>query len=136
LPELTIGGIRISDNPLLTSIRLPKLTDSEELRILSNSALTSIDLTAIKNSGNISILLNRSLTSLSFPSLINTPVIDLKSNALTTNTVNSLLNKFLTVLPLSKNISLNQQSPSAPPTGQGIIDRQTLRNAGNYVTTD
>ena len=135
-PELTIGGVRISENPLLTSIRLPKLTDSEELRIFSNSALTSIDLTALKNSRNISIFFNRSLTSLSLTSLINTPTISLVSNALTTNTVNSLLNKFLTVLPLSKNISLNQQSPAAPPTGQGIIDRQTLRNAGNSVTTD
>jgi hypothetical protein len=51
--------------------------------------------------------------------------------------VNSLLNKFLTVLPVSgKNISLSGQNPPAPPTGQGIIDKQTLINSGNFVTTD
>jgi hypothetical protein len=31
---------------------------------------------------------------------------------------------------------LSGQTPPAPPTGQGIIDKQTLLNAGNYVVTD
>ena len=36
----------------------------------------------------------------------------------------------------AKNIELYGQTPPAPPTGQGIIDRQTLQNAGNTVYTD
>ena len=51
--------------------------------------------------------------------------------------VNSILNKMLTVLPASgKNIRLDGQKPVAPPTGQGIIDKQTLISNGNNVQTD
>jgi hypothetical protein len=63
--------------------------------------------------------------------------INFSYNALNSNTINSLLNKFLTVLPASgKNITLSAQNPPAPPTGQGIIDKQTLINTGNTVNTD
>jgi hypothetical protein len=43
----------------------------------------------------------------------------------------------LTVSPaVAKNIQLGSQTPIAPPTGQGIIDKQTLINSGNTVYTD
>jgi hypothetical protein len=37
---------------------------------------------------------------------------------------------------VQKNIYLSNQNPLAPPTGQGLIDKQTLINAGNNVITD
>jgi hypothetical protein len=43
----------------------------------------------------------------------------------------------LTAVPLSnKSIILTDQTPSAPPTGQGLIDKQTLIDNNNTVNTD
>jgi len=53
------------------------------------------------------------------------------------NITNTILHEFLTVLPVSgKFISIAGGNPSAPPTGQGIIDKQTLINQGNIVATN
>ena len=117
LPQLITGGINLSYNNALTSISLPLFTTFEFLGISGNSVLTSISLPQLTTS-------------------LTTTSINLNNNALNSNTINSLLNKFLTVLPASgKNIFLNQ-NPPAPPTGQGIIDKQTLINTGNTVNTD
>jgi hypothetical protein len=80
---------------------------------------------------------NPLLTSVSFPALTSSAYLNLSNNALPTSKINSLLNKFLTVSPSnSKYIDLSSQNPLAPPTGQGLIDKQTLINAGNNVITD
>ena len=51
----------------------------------------------------------------------------------TSEQVNSLLNRFLTIMPVSgKSIRVF----GAPPTGQGLIDKQTLINQGNIVETN
>ena len=51
----------------------------------------------------------------------------------TSEQVNSILNKFLTIMPVSgKSIWVF----GAPPTGQGLIDKQTLINQGNTVETN
>jgi hypothetical protein len=51
----------------------------------------------------------------------------------TSEQVNSILNKFLTIMPVSgKSIWVF----GAPPTGQGLIDKQTLINQGNIVETN
>jgi hypothetical protein len=43
----------------------------------------------------------------------------------------------LTAIPLAnKSIILNDQTPPAPPTGQGLIDKQTLIDNNNTVITD
>jgi uncharacterized protein (TIGR02145 family) len=56
---------------------------------------------------------------------------------LTSSAVNAILRQMLNVTPQSeKIINLYGQSPPAPPTGQGIIDKQTLTNALNFVYTD
>ena len=119
LPQLTIGSIYLSGSNVLTSISLPQFTTSESLTITQNPVLTSISLPQLASLGNVGAYINFSY------------------NALNSNTINSLLNKFLTVLPASgKNITLSAQNPPAPPTGQGIIDKQTLINTGNTVNTD
>ena len=108
--SLTIGGM-----PNLTSLSFPSLSSCESIGISDNPLLTSI----------------------SFPALMSNSGIFLYGNALTTSNINSLLNKMLTVSPTDvKTIYLRDQTPPAPPTGQGIIDKQTLINAGNSVQTD
>ncbi|PDS27070.1 hypothetical protein [Flavobacterium branchiophilum] len=48
--------------------------------------------------------------------------------------VNALLHKFLTIQPPSgKNIFVEEDGP---PTGQGLLDKQTLINQGNQVVTN
>ena len=55
-------------------------------------------------------------------------------NLLTTSGVNAVLNKFLTIQPSSgKYIDLTQE---VAPTGQGLIDKQTLITQGNQVYTN
>ncbi|OXA80460.1 hypothetical protein B0A58_02495, partial [Flavobacterium branchiophilum NBRC 15030 = ATCC 35035] len=55
-------------------------------------------------------------------------------NGLTSNGVNSILNKFLNIQPINgKLIDLTQE---VAPTGQGIIDKQSLINQGNQVWTN
>ena len=59
------------------------------------------------------------------------------NGSLSSSQINSILNKMLTVNPVSgKEIYLDQQNPPAPPTGQGLIDKQTLTDNGNIVQTD
>jgi hypothetical protein len=140
LPAFTSceSNITISNNPSLTSLALPVLSSSNSnLDIVLNSVLTSITLPALSSAGYFSIASNPLLTSISLPALTTGSIINLNSNALTTTNINSLLNKMLTVSPtVAKNIQLGSQTPSAPPTGQGIIDKQTLINSGNTVYTD
>ena len=120
LPQYIKGGFTIFNNNFLTSISLPQFTTFEYLNISQNPALISISLPQLASSSGI-----------------NYNTIYFSNNALNSNTINSLLNKFLTVLPSSgKNITLSAQNPPAPPTGQGIIDKQTLINTGNTVNTD
>jgi len=59
------------------------------------------------------------------------------SNTLASDEINSLLAHFVTLLPDAPSyIYLNGQTPSAPPTGQGITDRATLISNGIEVVTD
>ena len=139
------GGINISNNPSLPSIALPVFSSSnsingnynDNVNIGNNTILTSISLPALTSTSFINIVYNPLLTSISLPALTTSSKIYLSSNALTTSNINALLNKMLTVSPtIAKQIELYAQTPPAPPSGQGIIDKQTLINAGNYVFTD
>ena len=56
------------------------------------------------------------------------------TSGIESNKINTFLNKFLTVLPLSgKNIDFSEETA---PTGQGLIDKQALINQGNTVLTN
>jgi hypothetical protein len=140
LPQLTTGSFS-SGNSVLTSISLPQFIKGS-FSLFNNNFLTSISLPQFTTFKYLSISQNPALTSISLPQLaasseINNNSIYFSNNAFNSNTINSLLNKFLTVLPASgKSITLNNQNPPAPPTGQGLIDKQTLINSGNFVLTD
>ena len=87
--------------------------------------------------GSLSINSNPSLISIGIPLLSIANNIDFKNNSLPSSQVNGILNKMVSASPFSrKNIQLSNQFPLAPPTGQGILDKTTLINAGNTVTTD
>ncbi len=132
------ADIRIEDNNVLTSINLSGLKECYVyLRIYGNPLLTNVSFPALTNSRYNDIYLNPLLTTISFPALTNSRNIGLGGNALSIATINALLNKMLSVLPSTgKYIDLSGQTPLAPPSGQGIIDKQTLIDAGNSVYTD
>lgn len=120
VPTLASGELSIANNSLLTSVSFPNLTTSggNGMNIQNNSSLNSINIASFQN----------------FTGFKN---VSFNNNALPSNQVNSLLNKMLTVTPSNgKNIRLQNQTPTAPPTGQGIIDKSTLISQGNTVTTD
>jgi hypothetical protein len=59
------------------------------------------------------------------------------NNALPESQINYLLNKLTSVnINTGKTIDLSNQNPTAAPTGQGIIDKQSLENSGFIVITD
>ena len=59
-------------------------------------------------------------------------------NKLSVTNVNYLLNKLVSISPsiTGKDIRLSGQNPPAPPSGQGITDKNTLIANGNTVNTD
>ena len=112
------------------------LMSCNSLTIQNMPNLTSLSFPSL-SSCDIFVQGNPLLNSVSFPALTNSSYLYLSNNALPTSKINSLLNKFLTVSPtVQKNIDLSNQNPLAPPTGQGLIDKQTLINTGNSVITD
>ena len=130
--------IYIGSNAVLTNLNFGGLTNVyEELIVSSNPMLNALSLTSITNCNILEITNNPLLIAVSFPSLTTNYNLFLNNNALPIATINALLNKMLSVLPSTgKFINLAGQNPPAPPTGQGIIDKQTLIDAGNYVYTD
>lgn len=154
-------NLGISDNVNLATINLSGLTDvtnefvikdNKSLTLLSTKGLTRIygffDITRNLNIKEVSLPLlkvanelhidyNPILSSISMPFVMAFVRGSLAGNSLPSSQINTLLNKFLTVTPATgKQIVLSGQTPSAPPTGQGIIDKQTLINTGNSVSTD
>jgi hypothetical protein len=133
------GTIDIGGNNTLTSISFPVLTTVFGLYITRNRLLTSVNFPNLTTvSKDFQIENNTKLTLITLPTLNAVyDGLDLYDNALPSSQINTILNKLLTVTPITgKHIGLSNQTPPAPPTGQGVIDKTTLINAGNEVTTD
>jgi hypothetical protein len=121
----------------LSLLIFPALTSCSKLKIYSGDFLTSISFPVLNTIESLTISGNKSLSSIGIPSLVTANSINFENNSLTTIQVNSLLNKLLSINPSSgKNINIEGQTPFAPPTGQGIMDKATLINTGNNVVTD
>lgn len=109
------NNISITGNSLLSTVTFPTLNVCKSLNITGNSLLSTITFLALKDCSTI----------------------NLSNNALQTANINSLLHQMLTVSPSSvKSIDLSGQTPSAPPTGEGILDKLTLIYTNNTVLTD
>lgn len=117
-----------------TQLLLPNLTKGD-ISVSSNINLNQVNLNSFQE-GKINIT-GSQLVTISLPSLVRCQSLNLEDSSLSSSTVNSLLNQFLNILPSSgKYLNLSFQTPSAPPTGQGLIDKQTLIDNGNNVSTD
>jgi len=57
------------------------------------------------------------------------------SNNLSSASLDSILSAFVSSNIVQGNIQLGGQNSNALPTGQGLIDQQTLENRGVTVTT-
>ena len=146
LPVFTSGNVTILNNPIISALYLP-VFNSGNLNVRNNSSIASINLPLFYK-GRIRITENSSLSFIGIPNFTdsvpnesynwyNYNPIYLSNNALPSSVVNTLLHQMLNVTPVDgKTIDLSGQNPPAPPTGQGIIDKQTLIDALNYVYTD
>ena len=146
----------VNDNQALTNMSTPGLLVSNIY--YSGTSLTTVDFSSLNTGGLIEIS-NTGIQNLNFPALVNArfnivnnpqlitigiPNLStvlgnynaFSTNHLPSSEVNSILNKMLTVLPASGKDIYLKQSPAAPPTGQGIIDKATLISTGNTVRTD
>jgi hypothetical protein len=140
MAKLNDAEISVSGNNLLSTISMPLLVSANFK--MSSSNITTLNLpalTTIKETFNISSAL---LTSVSLP-VLSTFINGASYNqisiqgSLTSATVNTLLAKLVAITPILSSVSISlSQSPSAPPTGQGLTDKATLISRGNSVSTN
>jgi hypothetical protein len=131
-------------NSGLTTFSLPNLHHPRSVSLTGNSQLTSVDFSTIQSvETSLGATYNPNLTAINFPNNLVIGIgaqpgsIYLNNNRLNSTVVNSVLNKAVNYTPATgHSYYLQDQSPAAPPTGQGLIDKQTLINNGNNVTTD
>ncbi|MBN8641352.1 MAG: hypothetical protein J0L86_06005 [Flavobacteriales bacterium] len=146
LTQLIGVEFNISYNNLLTSIEMPALTSAtanSSITIQQNAILPIISL-GLLQFYNIPLIIteNPLLNNIMLANQTSTEMnvsngYDFSGNALPSNQVNSILSKFIPFEPLSSSVQIDlNQNPPAPPTGQGIIDKQTLINNGFNVFTD
>lgn len=135
----TMNGISIGYNANLTSIDASAMTSINFTNISYNPNLTTLNLSSLTTTTGISVHSNNLLSAINISSLndINGDI-SFFGNNFSSNTINSLLAQFVAITPslTGKSIYLNTQQPAAPPTGQGITDKNTLIANGNSVSTD
>ena len=135
-------NIYIQNTSGLTNVDLSSFSKVVNVVITDNTNLATINLNnlTISYGGEFTIQGNPLLSSIiGFSSLtsIGTNGFNMRNNALSSVFINTILNRMLTVTPTSgKYLLLNGQNPPAQPTGQGLLDKDTLNNTGNSVYTD
>lgn len=146
-PTLTTltAGINLSDNASLTSFSANQLTTVQQINVSNNPLLSGFVFSALttitgSNNNTYNYINGNAITANPFPALTNFggQVLSMSSNKLTSAAVNSILARLVSISPAltGKYFSLSSQSPSAPPTGAGLTNKQTLINNGNQVYTD
>ncbi|KUJ60919.1 hypothetical protein AR687_16070 [Flavobacteriaceae bacterium CRH] len=135
------NDLSISNNEKLISILFPvlKTINGYDADIMNNSSLTSISFPVLTKSKELSFRLNPRLSSIDLPSLSfvhNAEGISLRNNALPSSQINLILSRLLNLSSVNNYIELHNQTPLAPPTGQGITDKAILISRGNNVSTD
>jgi hypothetical protein len=143
-----VGNLNLTSNQILTNIGLPQLQSVRYLYIVANNNVNSLSFPALTTAGLIQIFENNNLSSIQLQNLsvfseVSPPSPSgynfvFNNNKLPTSQINTLLNKLVNLTPAlsGANIYLNRQTPLAPPTGQGLIDKTTLISRGNQVFTD
>jgi hypothetical protein len=118
LPKLKkINKLKSENVVVFQNLNLPQLERCEEIYLQASSTFGTTNQT------------------LNFPIMNYCKKISLLNLHLDTNKVNAILHHFLNVNPTSgKTIIIKENNAS--PTGQGLIDKQTLINQGNIVNTN
>ncbi len=146
-PVLTAltGSIYLYNNASLNSFSANQLTTVQQFSVNDNPLLSGFvfpALTAITGNNNmVSSSINTTAISVNpFPALTSFggQYLSMTNNKLTSVAVNSILARLVGISPTltGKEFSLGSQTPSAPPTGAGLTNKQTLINNGNIVLTD
>lgn len=136
--EFVSKELRIYGNAL-QSIDLPSLTFARRIHFNNEPLLSSVNLSNLTGTGRLYIHDNPNLTTIilsSFDFSQYQEDLRLNDNALSSTVVNQILAQLVADNVIGIEINLHGQTPAAPPTGQGIIDKQTLIGNGNTVTTD
>jgi hypothetical protein len=146
----TRSGFSISTNNILSSIDLTNLvttggtSSGSSLFITANpqlSTLTTPNLTNIHNQGGGFGLFSNALTSLDLSNVLDITATDLNiaNNQLSSVVINLFLDRCVnssTPIQAGTWLTMSNQTPAAPPTGQGITDAATLTGMSVTVTTD
>ena len=134
-------NLEINNSPSLSALLFPALKKSSVISI-TNCGITSVSFPALitnyeyQNNFGININTNPNLSSISWPNFqVMYGYGELYNNKLPSSQVNALLAKFRTMSLSYTNLYL-KQIPAAPPTGQGITDKNYLIGLGIYVDTD
>lgn len=96
----------------------------------------------VKDLTNISNILSNSdkgnflMLEVDYSKLVNLGYIDIIQNKLPSTQINKLLSELVANGLFSGTLYVSTQTPPAPPTGQGLIDKDTLISRGWTVTTD
>lgn len=119
----TLTSIDISLCPTLTSLDC------------KGNALSALD---ISNNANLVTLAcnNNGLTMLNIAQNTALKYLAAYSNKFTSDVVNNILASLVSNAKTNGTLDINYQEVSAPPTGQGLADKQTLIDRGWTVTTD
>lgn len=119
----TLTSIDISLCPTLTSLDC------------KGNALSALD---ISNNANLVTLAcnNNGLTMLNIAQNTALKYLAAYSNKFTSDVVNNILAALVSNAKTDGTLDINYQKISAPPTGQGLADKQTLIDRGWTVTTD
>lgn len=119
----TLTSIDISLCPTLTSLDC------------KGNALLDLD---ISNNANLVTLScpNNDLTMLNIAQNTALKYLSAYSNKFTSDVVNNVLASLVLNAKTNGTLDINYQEISAPPTGQGLADKQTLIDRGWTVTTD
>lgn len=134
--------ITIENNPSLVGVDFSALTtmhiNNNNISINNNASLSSISFPNLNTEVMVLAFSNNALTTIVHPNLKPTMLYNVIGNNLSSSTINGLLNYFVNIAPIlnSVDFQFGNQTPPAPPTGQGITDKNTLISNGNNVITD
>lgn len=133
----------INNAPSMSSLTFPALKKTGIISI-SGCGITSISFPSlitvydIQANSYLYIGLNPNLTSISWPNFVaaTTKYSTLSNNKLPTSEVNAILAKWRATPPAVGGDLYLRQTPAAPPTGQGITDKNYLISQGITVDTN
>lgn len=139
-----LSTLDVSSNTALVSLYCEynsfttiNVSNNSALKYLSCRGVTTLDISHNNLLDYVSCVGLASLTvSSSYTSLSNG--IYVTYGTLTSTNINSILSALVATGLSSSNrkFNCNNQTPSAPPTGQGLTDKQTLIDRGWTITTD